>query len=304
MPLPVPLLALGAAVVGGAGYLLTRKKAVVAQVKPPVLTPGTGAPTPPVLKKPLPPVKRPADLPKTEFVKELEKQGVSLQPKPQTVPVATTNPMTGQPMAAGTPTLASTVQADGPALPAARALYGYLKSKGLDGSEALSALVKTFQVTSNSDTTAKFLHGRINETGLYDAPTSAALTIYTGDPVPAPPTAPAVVTQEQINNPYEPGSAASSGFNLAQYFVGHKPVLRDPTQMALTKQFQNDWNTDPKVYGGPASSLTLPNVPKGKLVVDGLFGAKTGDALDTMVVKDSDQWKAYPHSAWSLSMKK
>lgn len=298
MPLPFIPIAAGAAVVGTLGYLVFRKKggAAITALPPPV------RPT-----APKPPVKRPADLGPpvpSVFKQAVEAQGVSLAPKPQTVPVATTNPMTGAPMAAGTPTLKSTVQAEGPALPASRALYGYLKSKGLNDTPELRELVKVFQVTSNSDTTAKFLHGAINETGLYDSPTSAALTIYTGDPIPAAPTPPPVVTKEQINNPYEPGAAASSGFNLAQYFVGHKPVMRDPTQMALTKQFQNDWNTDPKVYGGPASTLTLPNVPKAKLVVDGLFGAKTGDALDTMVIKGSDQWNAYPHTAWSLSMKK
>lgn len=236
-----------------------------------------------------------APSPPSAFHKEVTNNGVPLAPKPTTVTVATTNPMTGQKMPVGSPTMVSTVQQSGPANPSARALYTYLKQSGTDDSPQMQSLVKTFQTTTNSDPTASFLHGKLNTDGVYDAATSAALTVYTGDPIPASPNAPPppAPTPAQVQNPYVPGAASSSGFNLGQYFLAHGVNSADPTQQTLVLQFQRDYNSDPKVYGGPASTISVPTVPKARIPENGIFDSATSKALDVMTIEGSDVWNAY-----------
>jgi hypothetical protein len=184
-----------------------------------------------------------------------------------------------------TPTLAAQVASTGPAKPAAQALYAFLKKNGNAQSPALSVLVQTFQKSSNLDASSNHLIGTLPETGVYDAATSAGLTMYTHDPVPMspgapppPPPSPAVVA-----NPLIPGAASSSGFNLYTYLKASKARSGD-TYTQLVKQFQTDVNTDPK-FPGPASADGLPKVVHTALTITGSYDAPTAAAL-TVVSAD------------------
>jgi len=184
--------------------------------------------------------------------------------------------------AGSTPThqaLAAQVAASGVARQAALNLYGYLKVHGTDGTPALAQLVGLFQTQSNTDPNAIDLTGPLPVSGVYDPTTSAALTIYTHDPIPAagPPAPAPQLTQAQAQNMAVPGQAATSGFNLATYLQAHGND-KSPALQALVKQFQLDVDTDGK-YPGPANATGLPTIITTPLQQTGVYDASTAAAL-------------------------
>jgi len=191
----------------------------------------------------------------------------------------------------GTPTVAAQVATMSPAVDPAHALYDHLTSKGYAGS---GDLVTAFQISANSDANAKKLHGPLPVNGRYDLPTSAALTIFTGQPIPPDPTAPPVITmpaaQAQAHPENvdftDPGPGAMAASNLWAYLRTHGNVNKfgrafknvDPTLFDLVRNFQNAVNIDPK-FPGPAYAYPKLAVIKNKLAIDGQYGGKTSDAL-------------------------
>jgi hypothetical protein len=180
-------------------------------------------------------------------------------------------------------TVADQVADTGLAKPAATALYAYLKVHGPDGSPDLGGLLTTFQNISNTDPQATALTGGLPVTGVYDVKTSAALTLYTHDPIP-PATPPAIQpppTPAQIANVFLPGAAANSGFNLHQYLKVHGNSRTDGSLQKLVHQFQIDVNSDPK-YPGPAALPPMIMLVKTRLTEDGIYGPAVAAALTIM----------------------
>jgi hypothetical protein len=185
-----------------------------------------------------------------------------------------------------TATLAASTYASGPALGPAKALYTFLKKNGNGQNPNLAALVVAFQSASNADSVSNHLVGTLTSAGVYDAATSAALTVYTHDPLPPSPGAPAAPPPSQavIMNPLIPGAAASSGFNLYTWLKGNPKPWSGPVYTQLVQQFQTDVNTDPK-FAGPASADGLPKVITSPIPVTGVYDADTSSAL-TVVSSD------------------
>jgi hypothetical protein len=181
--------------------------------------------------------------------------------------------------------LADQVAQSGAAHTAALALYGYLRVHGYDGSPTLANLVAAFQSTHNTDSNAVELTGPLPVSGIVDAQTSAALTIYTHDPLPpqTPPTPAPALTQAQVVNMSVPGSAETSGFNLYTYLKAHGND-RSAALHAFVQQFQLDVDTDAK-YPGPANKTGLPSVITAPLAQTGVYDAPTAAAL-TVVSND------------------
>jgi hypothetical protein len=177
-------------------------------------------------------------------------------------------------------TLASVLRDTGKSLPEAKALYAYLKTKGNDGSPALHNLIYAFQQATGSDPNALHLSGPVPSSGLYDALTSAALTLYTGDPIAAPMTGPSVpiTSLSQANDISTPGGAALSGYNL---FSAIQKRITGLGLKALVLQFQHDVNTDPK-FPGPAVAKGFPAVIHSRLKEDGALGPATLAALKVL----------------------
>jgi hypothetical protein len=168
---------------------------------------------------------------------------------------------------------------EGQAMSPARTLYQTLR-----GGAAPPVLVAAFQRSADRDPLARQLIGPIPQTGIYDPRTSAALTMFTEDPVPAHesvadmphPTTPAAILSTAI-----PGNAAVAGSNLYVYLLTHGKD-HSATLQALTKRFQQAVNTDPK-FPGPANKNGLPILIPSRLVEDGVAGSKTLRALAVLV---------------------
>lgn len=191
----------------------------------------------------------------------------------------------------GSPTVAATVATSGSAIGAAHALYDYLTAKGVQGSVDL---VTAFQKAVNADADSKKLHGPIGVNGRFDLPTSAALTVYTGLPIPADPTAPSMPVmsaKEAQADPSKvdfsiPGPGAMAASNLWAYLKMHGNVNKfgkafkptDPILLALVKSFQAAVNVDPK-FAGPSYAFPKLAIIKAPLKLDGQYGGKTSDAL-------------------------
>lgn len=180
-------------------------------------------------------------------------------------------------------TVAAQVASSGVARPAAQALYAYLKVHGPDGSSAMSQLVGAFQSASNSDPNAITLSGPLPISAVYDPTTSAALTLYTGDPIPAatPPAASPPPPPAQVSDYSIPGSAATSGFNLMVYLQAHGNSPSDLNLQHLVKQFQLDFNTDPKSIG-PAAAYPMSPLIKTPIPQTGIYDAPTSAALSKL----------------------
>jgi hypothetical protein len=173
------------------------------------------------------------------------------------------------------PVLLTHLKTEGKAVEAAKALY-----RSLRAGNAPAVLVAAFQRATDTDPASRELIGPIPITGIYDPRTSAALTMYTEDPVPAHhsvpdtphPTTPASILSKEI-----PGTAAVAGSNLYVYLLARG---RDGSQALadLTRRFQQAVNTDPK-FPGPANKNGLPILIPDSLKVDGDPGPKTMRAL-------------------------
>lgn len=189
---------------------------------------------------------------------------------------AAVNPITGQVVPPGTPPFVTQVQTQSPAVPFAHTLHDWLKA---NKQPAPVAMVQAFQVTANSDPMAVALAGPLPTNGIFDVKTSAALTMYTGDPIvpdPAAPPPPAP-TLAQTMDMSVPGNAAISSFNLYQYLKVHGND-KSKDEQVLVKQFQLDVNTDPK-FPGPAATPGLPKIIMSKLQVNGNYDDATMKAL-------------------------
>jgi len=178
------------------------------------------------------------------------------------------------------------VQAEGKAVAPAKALYTYLKTIGQTETPELKALVMAFQKAHNSDKLGKGLGGQLSEDGLYGPGTSAALTMYTNDPIPGNPkyqpraaTTGEILTNKVIGeNGSNAGVAFQSQFNLIQH-LRKKGYDGSSTLAALTKQFQHDVNTDP-LFPGPAFKPSpKPPVLHPAMSEDGILGPKSKGVL-------------------------
>lgn len=189
----------------------------------------------------------------------------------------------GVPLPPNVTSFAQSVQQSGAAKDFAHNLHDYLKAHGYDGTDKLTTLVKDFQTHHNGDKVASTLSGPLPEDGHYDQRTSAALTIYTGDPIPADPTAPPipVPTIGDVLTSKTPGSAATSGFSLYSFLKANAKAVGDQWDatgvdqaklQSFVRQFQADVNTDPK-FPGPAYLPTpKPPIMISKLDVTGDLG--------------------------------
>jgi hypothetical protein len=177
------------------------------------------------------------------------------------------------------PRAVQTVPITGSAVPAAHALYDAIKAQGL--ASVAPGIIAAFQSAAANDPNNVALTGPIPVTGLYDLPTSSALTIYTGDPIPAPPPKGGGASLPLSMNAdlSTPGAAAMSAANLQAYLrLNGKDtslVLKN-----LVKQFQHDVNTDVK-FPGPAGQkpAVAIQIIKKKLAEDGKYGPATETAL-------------------------
>lgn len=172
------------------------------------------------------------------------------------------------------PTLAAQVAESGAAKAAAQALYAALTS-----GTGTAALVTAFQQISNTDPNARTLTGPLQVTGVYDVPTSAALTLYTHDPIPpATPPAPQPMTAAQAADAFVPGAAATSGFNAYTY-LKKRGNDRSAALQRLVHQFQIDVNNDPK-FPGPAAPAA--RIITARLAETGVYDLPTSKALTVM----------------------
>lgn len=190
------------------------------------------------------------------------------------------NPLTGQMVKPGTAPFVQQLQTSGVAVGSAKALHDYLKAHKVDGSAEMTKLVKAFQQAANSDPMSKALHGPLPTDGTYGAQTSAALTVYTKDPIPPAPSAPPMppATKAQVLDASVPGAVSISAFNLYSYLKAHG-VDGSPDMLAFVRQFQLDFNTDTKNYIGPKGPFA-PNTafPKG-IPQTGAYDEQTAQAL-------------------------
>lgn len=189
----------------------------------------------------------------------------------------------GVPLPPNVSSFAESVQKNGVAVPYAHNLHDYLKAHGYDSSAKLNQLTKDFQVNHNSDKVARTLSGELPVDGNFDQRTSAALTIYTGDPIPPDPKAPPIPVPSlgEVITSTTPGSAAISGFNLYQFLKTNAKVVNGQwdesgtnkaTLQALVLQFQKDVNTDPKFPGPAYAPSPKPPIMIPKLDVTGDLG--------------------------------
>jgi len=221
------------------------------------------------------------------LVTKPKNQPVGVTPAGNTVQPVNTAPasisLPGVPMPPNVSSFAESVQKNGKAVPYAHNLHDYLKAHGYDQSDKLASLVKDFQVNHNSDNVAKTLSGALAQDGHFDERTSAALTIYTGDPIPPDPKAPKEPppTLGEVLTSKTPGTVAIAGFNLYQFLKANAKIVNGQwddtgvnkaTETSLVMSFQNAVNTDPK-FPGPAYAPTpKPPIMIPKLDVTGELG--------------------------------
>lgn len=173
-------------------------------------------------------------------------------------------------------------------------LQEYLRAHGFDGSPTLKSLITEFQTAYNEDAEASKVFGKLPVTGVYDTVTSARLTFYTKDPIPADPSSPLPAKQSgaDLTDSTKATGAYLSGYNLQEYLKKNGND-KSETLVALVKQFQYDINTDPK-YPGPAYGLAnLPKFVTSPLKVDGAYGDATAKALGPITdggVSQAEAW--------------
>lgn len=311
MPIPVAALLAAAAVATFAVYEVKKEKF------PPL------NPSDPRVKPQTPPIQNVQGLPRTT--------GYDSPTPPVSIQIGTTaggNPIASvSPVSAmGTPLIVNPVQSQGLAIPQAHALHDYLKANGTGATDGLYPLVTAFQHAHNSDGNAIAMVGRLGETGAYDLPTSAALAVYTGDPIaPSGVLSPVVPAQAPSLSDLIPipglfssppaigislpsftlppdgttnGPAALAGSNLYAYLKKNSPKrgssptansANDSQLRTFVLTFQRAVNTD-RLFPGPASPIGgAAQLVKSKLDEDGIYGPKTADALSVVTFE-----KVYP----------
>lgn len=186
----------------------------------------------------------------------------------------------------GPGTVVYQVATTGPARAAAMTLYQALKTygsnpaQGTQGSVAIMAATQAFQNAANSDPNSKSLSGPLPTTGIYDARTAAALTMYTNDPIAAsksaPPPIPPAPNTPAATDYSTPGDAATAGYNLYMYLKAHGDD-NSPDEQDLVSTFQNLVNTDPK-FPGPSGALK-PQLVTTPLKTTAIYDGPTATAL-------------------------
>lgn len=210
----------------------------------------------------------------------------TLPPAPNLAPSKETS-ASEIPLKPGYKDLTEQVKVESKASAPAKALYAYLKAKGVEPETAeLKALTKAFQKAHNADKLSKGLGGALAEDGLYGPGTSAALTMYTNDPIPGNPkyqprqaTLGEVLTNKVIGeNGSNAGVAYQSQFNIREYLKKHGHD-NSATEKALVRQLQHDINTDPLFPGPSYKPSPKPPFLHPKMSVDGIIGPQTKGAI-------------------------
>lgn len=193
------------------------------------------------------------------------------------------------------------LQTGSPVVPSAHALYDHLVAAGKRvpydpstgrATAATVVLTKNFQKAHNASQIGKGLAGTLDVDGEYDPFTSAALTVYTGDPIPAdanaslPPTATlgqTLTAKTFGEGGTNAGSAYASGFNVIQWLKKNGTANpADPSLVALVMQFQHDANTDPQYPGAGYALSPKPPLMTPKLPLTGDLGAQGSDTRSAL----------------------
>lgn len=201
----------------------------------------------------------------------------------------------------GYTSLENYLQTGSPVIPSAHALHDHLVAAGrrvpYDASTgrataATVVLTKNFQKAHNASQIAKGVAGTLDEDGEFDPLTSAALTVYTGDPIPAdanaalPPTATlgqALTAKTMGEGGTNVGATYASGFNVIQWLKKNGTAnLNDPSLAALVLIFQNDANTDPQYPGAAYALMPKPPLMTPKLPLSGDLGARGSDTRNAL----------------------
>jgi hypothetical protein len=207
------------------------------------------------------------------------------------------------------PDYATQVKTEGKATVPAQALYAYLKEKGpVPETAELKARTLAFQKAHNADKAASGIGGQLTPDGLYGPGTSAALTLYTNDPIPGNPayqprqaTLGEVLTSKKIGeNGSNAGVAYQSGYNVNSY-LKKNGFTNSPSLQALVRQFQNDVNTDPLYPGVGYLPSPKPPIVWPKLSVDGLLGPQSKAQLLFVAVDDAE-FKAIANALKSIAL--
>lgn len=196
---------------------------------------------------------------------------------------------------------ANYLQTGSPVVPSAHALYDHLVASGkrvpIDPSTGRATaktmvLTKTFQKAHNASQIGKGLAGTLTEDGEYNPFTSAALTVYTGDPIPADANAslpPAATLGQTLTaktfgeGGTNAGSAYASGFNVIQWLKKNGTSnTADPALAQLVMQFQRDANTDPQYPGASYALSPKPPLMTPKLPETGALGSKGSDTREAL----------------------
>lgn len=196
---------------------------------------------------------------------------------------------------------ANYLQTGSPVIPSAHALYDHLVKAGKRvpydpstgrATAATMVLVKNFQKAHNASQIGKGLAGTLTEDGEYNPFTSAALTVYTGDPIPAdanaalPPTATlgqTLTAKTFGEGGTNAGSAYASGFNVVQWLKKNGTAnTADPSLAQLVMQFQHDANTDPQYPGAAYALSPKPPLMTPKLPTLGALGPQGSDTRNAL----------------------
>jgi hypothetical protein len=271
MTIPVIPIALG---VGGVLALLRATKLVSDKEKKQLPPPATDVGPVVAIPKQVPPIVNHEDSPRLMPIPK--DQPIPVVPPPQVVDktaggnaIISIQPQNTTQSAI---TFEAQVKFQGKAIPEAHNLYDYLVKNGVKSTDKMQKLTLAFQKAHNADPNVVHTTGTVTEDGKYGPRTQAALTMYTGNPIPCDPGIPAGPVTGGI------GAAALAASDLYAYLKTHKNDKTDVKLKALVKAFQHAVNTDP-MYPGPSSMVPTAKIIKTKLTEDGIYGKNTSDAL-------------------------
>ena len=256
-------------IIGSVGVLGTGAYLLLSGKKGAKKNPVTSAPlhtsTPPTAAAPTSPVTIKGDYGPVTLIPLPTTPGATMVPGGSTVFQTGTTP-NGTPMKGYV-----SIGMGSPASIAGGNLHDYIQAHGLDGSATLQGLISAFQSAAIAAKKGDVSYGdTMLNNGIFDLQTSAALTMFMGDPF-------APDTQGQpfanmpfsfVSDPKTPPQSVMSGSNMFFYIRLHG---NDKSSLlsTLVKQFQHDVNTDLKY---PPGHLT------GKLAEDGKYGPQTQKA--------------------------
>lgn len=180
--------------------------------------------------------------------------------------------------------LADVVYQTGTAKPQALALYNALKTQGYPKTPEFAGLVTAFQKAHNNDPNAFRVYGPLPTNGVYDTRTSAGLTLYTHDPIPADPSSPLPPiadpsnAQDKASWGVKSGNWAQSIYNVAAYIYKYGQD-GSMTLQQFIQQYQYDFNNDTKSPGPKGAYYTPPVKITTPLVQNGLLDEPTKQSM-------------------------